>query len=312
MFAVTLNLQLFIRTGLHTKFVKLWDALKLHYGKCLQLEFEDQPKLPLLNFCRGYVDELKLFMDGETFDHIVQSIVKDIEPSEAVLRNALAGHPSFAVIFAKLATKLNFSQFLKAVATELDTLEFLDFSLDSVNDFNRLMKTNVDNLIKTGYERFKKLNFDITFCNSKLTMRCLGPADIPAFAFESLVRSIAVQRGDVKLLPWEEVLFETGKIDNVPSTFSVPERFLEKCSNARDTALSYLKDGSYDRATLAQIKKELMSHYKDLVQMDRFFVIELSFMNLMASDLIIDKIKAKVIDLLPNGVVEFKMATVPK
>ena len=312
MFAVTLNLQLFIRTGLHKKFDKLWNGLKLHYGKCLQSEFEDQPKLPLVNFCRGYGDELKLFMDGETFDHIVQSLVKDVEPSEAVLRNALAGHPGFAIIFAKLASKLNFSQFLKAVTTELRTLEFHDFKSESVNDFNRLMKINVDNLVKTGYARFKKLFYDVNFCNSKLTMNCLGPADIPAFAFEGLVRSIAVQRGDVKLLPWEEVLFETGKIENVPSTFSVPEQFLEKCSNARDTALSYLRDGSYDRATLTQIKKELNSHYKDFMQMDRFFVIELSFMNLIASDSIIDKIKAKVIDLWPNGVVEFKMATVPK
>lgn len=94
------------------------------------------------------------------------------------------------------------------------------------------------------------------------------------------------------------MLMEPGQIENTPSTLKVPEHTLVKISPAREAARDFL---GVDSMTLAEMISTINLRAKGLMQLERAFDLELSFLNDSAEALLRAKVNHMILECLPSS-----------
>ena len=90
-------------------------------------------------------------------------------------------------------------------------------------------------------------------------------------------RSVAISSGQLKRLPWEEVLWGDEPLPKFGSTVDVPESLLLHGRNARVVIARIAGEWTPGR-TLAAMQQDVLKHQKDILETDRSAALEIGFL----------------------------------
>ena len=127
----------------------------------------------------------------------------------------------------------------------------------------------------------------------------LVPANIWQFRLAAVQKSVVVCRGDLKMHIWESLLWEIGRIPDVPAEVRVPKQQLSDFEHGRQVVadLFPLSDGL---PTISQMKKDVNAKFKDLVGLDRSFVLDLAFLQEKVEPIAVAQLEGSILAALPE------------
>ena len=229
---------------------------------------------------------------------VLDAIDRDVDPPAAPLRQVLNTRVG-GLIFKSFEVRLHLFEFVENVKKRMDDLEDVNFDPEEFKSIQAVFKRDADVMKDIGIGSWDRQTTKISFLGSDMEIESSGLTDMWKKHFHARVRSVAVRRQLVRLLPWEELLFEnpSAKLDNVRATVDLPSEYLKETNRARDAAWAIIQD---TQPTIADMKKIMLESRKALRQLDPFFELELKFLNDFAEPLLNQQLKDSVLAMLPT------------
>ena len=103
--------------------------------------------------------------------------------------------------------------------------------------------------------------------------------------------------GALPMTPWEEALFEKGKVPGVRTACQIPPILLARAANVRDAAMKHIKPTD---VTLADMKRALSPHLKKFYKLDPMFLLEYTFLTESAPVMASEQVRGALMACLPN------------
>jgi hypothetical protein len=273
--------------------------MRFHYDKMLCRAFEQSTvkKVPLHNFVRSHRGPLAMFASSDHIDHCLDAMFKGEAANPTVLRQMIDTSSISGKVFADLAAKMNLVNFLEEVKLQVTVLGDNGFTPSDTSSFNTVCGDRAEELISSGFGRFEKLQVTVPFLRQNMSLHAQGPAEVFGLFHIAERTTIAINTGKLQMLPWEQLLFTPGQMDGVPTAVDVWMEPLGNKANARDFMLRLLGE---DRLTISQMRKEINANLKALQAMDRYCVLEVTFLNELAEKFVEQQVHQQVFAALPT------------
>merc|ERR1712217_609738 len=139
----------------------------------------------------------------------------------------------------------------------------------------------------------KKHVVPVTFLVELTPVNFASLNDYWNWPLEARLRSLAVQLGHVKRLPWEVLVFGDGPIPGLPLAVRMDPKTVEDDSNSRDAVLEAFAKYKTD-LTFAEMRNIYNKHCGDVVTHDRFFKLAETWLMTIAEPLVGQRVRDKI------------------
>jgi len=186
--------------------------------------------------------------------------------------------------------------FRQNIDKRIEALEDVNYADTDYQSYKDLTDADIKVLKAGGYQLDEVVDFK--FLNFTCSRQMNSFYDVRDIALAGRIKSVALNAGDLKLLPFEDALFEVGHIPNYRQTVRVPKGYLKNYANARDAVLKLLPSSA---VTFSEMKKLLRSHLATIKKLDASFVdLEWEVLEEHAETAAINKVEKGVLDALPD------------
>lgn len=142
-----------------------------------------------------------------------------------------------------VAHQIDYGQYLKNIAKRLQDLEFNQFTKEEVASFKGIMLRSSAALLHNGHKSFEKKNEAIAFLGADVVVMTTSVDDDWEYRYHAWCKSLAINSGVLRMLPWESVLCSRGELPGVAQTIRPEASLLEEYSNVRDVVINTLGKG---------------------------------------------------------------------
>ena len=116
--------------------------------------------------------------------------------------------------------------------------------LDEVETFKRNAMRDAERLADSNTaDAGKKVSSDVRHRTKDVATQMADGNDEWLFRLRPALKTIAVNTGQLEMMPWERLLFKQGQIPGVPQTVKIPEELLTEIRNGRAAAIDVLGPG---------------------------------------------------------------------
>jgi hypothetical protein len=90
----------------------------------------------------------------------------------------------------------------------IQQLEYLEFNADDVETFQEISKKDAAKLTETGIDMFKKTPGEVPFLKQMVQCTMDSSHDEWLFPLRSAIKTVAINTGQLEMLPWERLIFK--------------------------------------------------------------------------------------------------------
>ena len=229
-----------------------------------------------------------------------------IQASAELIR---ATHTSLisASMFDEEMLKMAKIAYIDNIENKLRELLDVGLSEDDILIFDHRMKEMTQKLARphgtsTGHS-FEKVKTHIAFMTvAKMVVTVNVGNDEWKIRKRAFFVTLMLNSGQATPLPWEQLCFDVGGMDGIPSHVRVPEGLADEFLHGREAIRDMMPDGI---VLLKDMQSELERVTKHCLDMDPYLALELAFLQDHAETMIRDRCHVAVLDALPS-VTEWK------
>ena len=222
---------------------------------------------------------------------------------QRIVTSSAIGHSMFKHAYLRVSRVL----FVAKVHQRLRDLEHNDFEVGEVDSYKAEMYREVQMLLSIGHKRYDKWHAKVKHFNKDVGIGIEDPNDEWSFRFDSHLKTVAINSGLLQMLPYEELLFTKGVLENVPAHANLPPPLLEKYKVARDAAKDLIGDKFMNLADMIRV---LTKASKSLKLLDRSFEVDLAWLSQHGPDMLVANIHTSILANLPSSEKDISMKVV--
>jgi hypothetical protein len=261
-----------------------WEWEELH-AKGVDYKMFSKPRVKLLGMLMAEEDILDILGCDDQFDKVPLQVKRVIEGS-------LTGASMFKHAWLQVCRAL----FKIDCEKKLKDVIHLDFDQDAVEDFKRCMVQTASQVVAVGGKCFERRHMIVEYISQKIDVEVESPNDEWEFSLLAAMKSIAINGGQLPMLPWEALLYSPGDLDAFPAFAKIPDSLLVEVVSAREAALSYL---GTNNLTIRDMIKIMNGRSGALKQLERTFELDMVFLTERVEQLLIDRVHKEVLEALP-------------
>ena len=218
--------------------------------------------LPCLNFLRKFRDVLRLWAKDEVVDAHEKALVDNADPNPAVLQQFLKSCNVASAMFQDASGRLDFINYYALVKKSIQELEYHSYAPGEVSAFKKRMYAEVSLIKDFGHFDGEELpdGHGVTFAGRVLKVPTTNLNDLWQYPLWVSKKLAAMNSGEIKLLPWEKLLWAVGHIPGAPQTLTVPAEFLDDVTNVRDAVTKALVGKTKFKDMISIVKKNEWSY----------------------------------------------------
>ena len=153
-------------------------------------------------------------------------------------------------------------------------------------------------MVSIGCNVHDKVITTLTFLNvKKMQVQLDGGQDEWWCRMVARARSQMINNGQSHMLPWEELAYDVGTLPGVPSATRVPDAWAVELNAGREAAFDYLGGKCY---LLKDMQHKMLAKEKDILDIDRFMILELTWLHEHAETTIRERVHNAVFHALPS------------
>jgi hypothetical protein len=248
---------------------------------------------------------LSLHLDAMTLYHSRQDLVNILAAGETKaesvsteLRRVVGESMTGKAMFGQMWVKASRHFFREEIRKGLDVLVDCKFLVSEVESFRRIMKMHTAELVKIGHKKYAKVLTKMQIYGQTIEVTIETPEDEFEWRMSCLLKTACVNSMQLKILPWEALLWEPGQVPEAPLHLQVDPSLLTSIANARDQARDFLDDA--DCTTMADMVLTLQSKALHLRRTDKSFDCDLYVIKKHAESLLKSKVQNMVLQWLPS------------
>lgn len=262
----------------------------------LMFAFDDRRRLPAANWIRTHTPELSLFLPEPALRECSEAMQKNSTPPDQALE-AVLGVPLGSHIFQCFRDKKLLSDFVKSVRKRLDDLDNLDYQAAELAAAQDVIEREARPLATIGFGPYTVVKQQVPFLNVDLPLEMKGALGIWAKHLAAKTKAIAMQAKQVRLLPWEELLFGGVEVPGARQSLLLDPEMIDNFGNVRDAAMAMLGDSP---SSIVDMQRTMNSNRKELLECDEHFDLELAYLNTYAETKLSDKLRDDILAALPS------------
>lgn len=194
--------------------------------------------------------------------------------------------------------KLGGVVFQAKIEQKINDLQREDWDPVAVAAFQELMKLEVRQLVDTGVKRFDKVQSTLVFFVKNLRITADSVDDEWQVRFAARLKMAAVNNGQLRRTPWEELTIEPGSIEQAPRRGKIPDDLLVRAAAARDEIWNVC---GLEQLTLEEMKSKISGREKNFKKLDDTFSLELEYLFAHAEESLKEVVKTNILNSLPEG-----------
>jgi hypothetical protein len=275
----------------------MWNVTQHRFEEVLIKKWQHMSvKTPRRIFNKTFQEELKLFLEAESFDEAVKAEEENTTIPVAVLSRLLRQQVG-QQLFQAEAQNAKWLGFLDSTNKRLQDLMHLDWAASDRENFFAVSKTSVKDLLQLGFQVYGKYEVTCTYFGHTYKVQVSTLHEVAPVMYQLLLRQIVVNTGQIPAMPWQEHLKSSfgGSIPGIPEVTVVDKAILGSISGAREILVSALKDCT----TYDAMARELRLARDSVRAIDPYFYLEEDFFVQQVPGLVERIIYDKVLAVLP-------------
>jgi hypothetical protein len=187
--------------------------MKSQFDFAMTWTWEEMSHLGISYFTKSHGKLLGMFVSSDDIAK-VDGVGEDyhLVPTEIQrIMSSRVGKSMYGHAWLKVAWGL----YVKKIEEQLANLEHNDFLLDEVESFKVLMLRESAALVASGHKLYDKKNASIEHLGQTLKLKLTCPNDEWSFRLAAKLKTVGVNSGVLKKLPWEDVICADGPIPGV-------------------------------------------------------------------------------------------------
>ena len=248
-----------------------------------------------------------MLIGKENMDQLTDCLVTGKDANTSVLAEVLKSSAIAKHLFGSMGLRMHYALYLTEINQQLQNLEHLNFDRSESNTFTELMRKEAQKVCPSVFKDYQKNKSTISMLGSNVSPTLTCADDEHVFRLAAKIKTVAVNVGDLAMLPWEEACLVKGEIPGVSQTIHIPADVLATAHNGRDGIMDLFPQRL---ARLSEYTKTFANHMNDLKFLDRTCLLEFEFLVKVAPTAIRNVVHQKVLDAFPtdDAIVESKVA----
>jgi hypothetical protein len=202
-------------------------------------------------------------------------------------------------LFMSEAKKLRYASFVKSIEETLEDVFHLDFDATAYSGFRKASAIEAHRVLEMESNTFEKTQAPIKFCDERIDFTLCSLHDEYGYRAECRYKELAISAGLLEPYPWEQLLWNGKPIEGMGSHCRVPETLLAQSRNTRK-AVKAIFEGTQEY-TLQQMLNTVRSNVPDLMNLEKMFIIEFTFLEQQAQRVLVASVRAEALALMPDG-----------
>ena len=226
-------LRAFGRMKLNEKYPEWWTAIAEEFEDILLRQWLDDSCMGRASFVHGNIDSIAMFIEKDHLLAVETALDAKEEPSTITLKTCLESKVGSSMYKAQRLT-WDWLQFHESVRRGINTLFHVSFSVNEYRNFQKLMRREVETLVKSVHNTFGVKNFSCRFLDiKKMPLDAANLNDAWRFPAEAEMKAIALNTGAVPWMPWEKLQFPERQVPEYASKIDIPEELLSSFVQVR-------------------------------------------------------------------------------
>lgn len=290
-----------VRKQQDIKHVEYFTIMKPQLDQAMKWQFEEMSDsgIRMMLFLQTNLEALSLLMGKGHLEKILVAGEKNCDGVCTELHDCVNGSAAGRAMFGKLNVKSARSFFRKRIVDGITDLIDLKFLESEVANFRKIMARRVTELVGMGHKRFELVQTNVQFFGELIQVTLETPDDEVEYRIAAIIKSCAINSGQLAMLPWEEALFKTGEMSKVPMHLKVAEPLLFKYKMARQAMLDYL-DQDDAHGSIQDMIVSVVGKTMQLQKIDRTVVCDVAFLETRGLALLREQIQQAVLQALPS------------
>jgi hypothetical protein len=267
------------KLNLHTKWPNFWakvvEDFDLVYTSFVSAQVSSMGLRSV--FIQGHKHALSALVDMANIDIVEAAVAAKVDVPVAALQAMLQSSVG-ATLYKAEGVKLKYSLFVRSISKHIEDLEFHDYTLTELASFKTVMM-NEARTVLAGTPGLGKKASKMEYLGQPMAVQVVSMHDEWSFRLHARLRSLAVSQCQVPRMKWENFLFsESETLEGFPTTVKLDSSLVGDMRNVR-TAVAKLLEGYDDTLTFADMRKIVNSQEETLLGLERFFALDLQFLN---------------------------------
>lgn len=285
---------------LHTKWAAFWSAVKSDFDCSFAAHVSHSPPCPAIRaqFVQGLRFAFEPFLPSECFRAVEAAAAAKDELPVTPLRSILATQVG-ALLYKGEGVAMRYKMYIQTIEERLQQLEDLGCLEEDLQGFRSVVVQEAK-LVMESSSSFERKQCVLKYFGENMEIQIVSINDEWSFRLASRMHSKAVSAAQVPRLPWERLLFgQDGRLHGYPETIGVPANLLAGMTNVR-MACNAIFEG-YGWATFGDMAKIVASQADSLNDLDRFWCLDVHFLQNLARSVGERMVKQRVVDCLPDA-----------
>ena len=298
------------RTQAHIEFEAYFKVVRLQLEVAVRDAYEASvdTSIRIKSFLKRRRAAISLFSSAECIDALLSVVGSDYgavaDRVKEFMDDSLLGRCMFKGVWLECSRSLYKVQ----LAKNLEDLEREDFAVERLDQFFDLMKGFERRLRGEGHVRGRNtVVAEINYLGCQMQFPMYWAADEGYFACWARIKTILSNTGQVVPMPWEKILNEDRRLQDVPTELKLPAAVIAHLENYRETVLAMFPRPN---PTMADIIKAMKKNEADLVDQHRSAAIDIHFLEHHAEEEHINMVNAKVLEACPSPSEDFELEVV--
>ena len=288
------------RTQDHQRYQQWWTTLRPNFDDALTAFYHEMTALGVnaMTFYERFKCIAALFAPASDLDQIFEA-GDDVE-SVMELVQRIAGTSLFCKsLLADKTLRAGTILFERRITQRLRDISHVDFDDTEITAFERLCKTETDQLAKAGLIMIDTFVVDVKYNGLTMKTEMRDINDLWKLPLEACLRTAAKNSGKLDLTPWEALLLTPGSI---PEPSLVAKISSSRLSEAQGSGAAIKNFLGAQPLTIQEMKDKLAncSKTKALKQLDSKIVLGLKFLNDCVVPLLVARIEKAILASLPT------------
>ena len=291
------------------EFPSAWEVVKGQLDAALNELWQaaEADKVSIHTFLKSKRALFGLYVPEDDIDRLVatQGMFSDAPQTVLKFANTMV---TGASMFESTRLSVARTMHEREIAATLRELENEQFNLDELENHRKLMASRADVLRQLAGKRPLSWKGELPMLGAMLQFSAEDPADVYEMFYCARVKTISIAKGLMRRNWWEELLFGEGgvAVPDVPTFATLPAAVIEPMAGARETAERLLQGVT----TLRDAITILMKSEETLLDLDKSYHLDLTFLASSAETLLQNHVRAQLLQCLPSDSVSvsFKQA----
>ena len=277
-----------------------WTCFKAHFDQAMKFDWEEQSatgvdadtwvllNLAIFSMWSSTDDLQKVMACEKDYGSVAESV-------RAIVKGSETGKSVYKSEWLQASRRL----FQNEAGKSLHDLERSDFDEDSVDLWKQDMLNACADLQSIGHNLWQKSSRELQFLNRPIECECEATNDEWEFPFQARIRTIGINNGQLKPLPWEEMLIDFSEgLPGVPRELQLPPVLLAKASAVRAKMLQWATANG--ETTISGWQEAVAQKEDALKKMDRSIECEVAWLQQQAEELAELRSKEAVLASMPS------------